>query len=85
MPTNSELVVTFPTSIQLTDQTSCTLSSVSGGISTSPGSCSVSNNVLTITNPFGSSGSYTKGGPALSFIFSTGGTNPTAAVDAGSF
>jgi hypothetical protein len=39
---------------------------------------------LTITNPFGT-GSYTKNGPALSFIFSTGGTNPTAVADAGSF
>ena len=47
-------------------------------------SCTVTSNVLTITNPFGT-GSYTKNGPALSFIFSTGGTNPTAVADAGSF
>jgi hypothetical protein len=47
-------------------------------------SCTVASNVLTIVNPFGT-GSYTKNGPALSFIFSVGGTNPTAVVDAGAF
>ena len=77
-------MITFPSSITLTNQASCTLSSVSGGISTSPGSCVVSGNVLTITNPFGT-GSYTKNGSALSFIFSTGGTNPQSSTDAGSF
>ena len=44
----------------------------------------VSGNTLTITNPFGT-GSYTKNGSALSFIFSVGGTNPTSVVDAGTF
>ena len=53
-------------------------------MSTSPGSCTVSGNVLTITNPFGT-GSYTKNGAALSFIFSVGGTNPAAVKDAGQF
>ncbi len=71
------IIISFPSSITLTDQSSCSLSSVSGGISTSPGSCVVSGNVLTITNAFGT-GSYTKNGAALSFIFSTGGTNPSA-------
>ena len=47
--------------------------------------CSVSNNLLTVTNPFGTSGTYTAGGAALSFIFSTGGTNPAKACDAGNF
>jgi len=47
--------------------------------------CSVANNLLTVTNPFGASGSYTAGGAALSFIFSTGGTNPDKACDAGNF
>jgi hypothetical protein len=47
--------------------------------------CSVASNTVTITNPFGPSGSYTKGGAALSFIFSPGGTNPVRACDAGSF
>ena len=60
------------------------MSSTSGGIS-STASCTVTNNVLTITNAFGSSGSYTKNSAALSFIFSTGGTNPSVVADAGSF
>ena len=47
--------------------------------------CSVANNVVTITNPFGAVGTYNAGGPALSFIFSTGGTNPTKACEAGNF
>jgi hypothetical protein len=47
--------------------------------------CSVSNNVLTINNPFGSTGSYSAGDPALSFIFNTGGTNPQVSTDAGQF
>jgi hypothetical protein len=38
-----------------------------------------------VTNPFGSSGSYSSGGAALSFIFSTGGTNPGKACQAGNF
>lgn len=46
--------------------------------------CSVANNLLTVTNPFGT-GSYTAGGAALSFIFSTGGTNPDKACNAGNF
>ena len=57
---------------------------MSGGISSSPGSCQVSSNTLTITNPFGT-GSYTKNGSALSFIFSTGGTNPESVKDSGIF
>lgn len=40
---------------------------------------------MTLTDPFGSSGSYTKNSPALSFIFSTGGTNPSVVQDAGTF
>lgn len=36
-------------------------------------------------NPFGSSGSFAYNGAALSFIFSTGGTNPPRACDAGDF
>jgi hypothetical protein len=37
-----------------------------------------------IVNGFGT-GFYEKGGAALSFIFSTGGTNPSRACDAGLF
>jgi len=53
-------------------------------MSTSPGACTVISNVLTITNPFGT-GSYTKNGSPLSFIFSTGGINPDSVRDSGSF
>jgi hypothetical protein len=42
-------------------------------------------NELVIDNIFGSKGSYARGGAALSFIFSTGGTNPGKACDAGNF
>jgi hypothetical protein len=61
----------------------CSISGALNGISTSA-PCNVANNLLTVTNPFGS-GSYTAGGAALSFIFSTGGTNPLSARDAGEF
>ena len=54
-------------------------------MSSSPGSCIVVGNVLKITKPFGATGSYTKNGSALSFIFSTGGTNPLTIADAGAF
>ena len=47
--------------------------------------CSVSGNIVTISNPFGLTGYYTSGGAALSFIFNTGGTNPTSVKDAGQF
>ena len=50
----------------------------------SPTGCSVSGYVLTLTDAFGSS-SFAKGGSAFSFIFSSGGTNPDSAVDAGTF
>jgi hypothetical protein len=85
MPTNSKFVITFPTTITLVDG-SCTLSSVTG-VSTTPTSCTVKDNVLTIVDPFGSSGSYTwsSSGTALSFIFSTGGTNPISVKDSGTF
>jgi len=56
-----------------------------GGMSSSPGSCKVLTNVITITNPFGTSGSYSKGSSALEFRVSGGGSNPYSVVDAGSF
>ena len=77
------ITILFPDTITLVSGT-CSLSSVTSPMSTSA-SCSVSNNLLTITNPFGSSGSYTAGGAALSFIFNTGGTNPSVVKDAGKF
>jgi len=41
--------------------------------------------LLTVTNAFGSGSFQKKSTVALSFIFSTGGTNPSRACDAGSF
>jgi hypothetical protein len=81
MPTDSKLVITFPSSITLVDDAACTLLV---GTTLSPTGCSVSSNVLTLTNPFGS-GSFAKGGASFSFTFSSGGTNPDSVLDAGSF
>lgn len=54
----------------------CLLSSVSGGISTTPDGCLVDGTTLTIYNPFGPSGSFARGGSDLQFVFSTGGRYP---------
>lgn len=62
---------------------SCSLSLASAILS--PTGCSVSGNILTLTNPFGGSGTFAKGGSAFSFKFSSGGTNPDSVRDAGSF
>jgi hypothetical protein len=47
--------------------------------------CTISGQTIIVDNPFGTSGSYSAGSPAFSFIFSTGGTNPVKACSAGSF
>lgn len=83
MPSASKLVVTFPSSMTLVDTSSCSLSSASAVLS--PTACSVATNVLTLTNPFGSSGTFSKGGSSFSFKFSSGGTNPDSVRDAGTF
>ncbi|CDW83721.1 UNKNOWN [Stylonychia lemnae] len=82
IPSNSKIRITFPSSMVMTGGL-CTLSSVSTA-SLSPSSCQMSSNVLTLTNPFGTS-TFTKGGPAFSFMFSNGGTNPSTVSDAGTF
>ena len=70
----------------MVDQSSCSITGVAGGISTSPGGCTVSSNVVTLTNAFGTTGSFTKGSTApLTFVFSIGGTNPITVADAGTF
>jgi len=63
MPTNSKIKITFPASITLTDTTSCTVTT-SGSV-IAPVGCAVASNVLTLTNPFGASASFAKGGAAF--------------------
>ena len=72
IPTNSVIEITFPSTITLTAG-ACSIGSTSGGISNLAG-CSVSNNVITLTNPFGT-GTYTAGN-TMSFVLSPGGKNP---------
>jgi len=48
-----------------------------------PGTCTVNSEVITITQPFGSSGTYT-GGTALSFVIN-GGYNPMSVKPVGAF
>lgn len=57
----------------MTNTAACTISSTGGGMSLTSG-CAILNNVLTLTNPFGS-GSYTAGN-TLSFTLDTIGNNP---------
>ena len=83
VPQSSKIAIVFPSSIKLTGPGSCTVESPSG-ISSSAGCAVDSSNTVTLTNPFSSS-SGAAAGAALSFIFSTGGTNPQSAKDAGSF
>jgi len=82
MPTDSKIKVTFPSSISLTDTTSCTVTS-SGGV-IAPVGCAVATNVLTLTNPFGT-GSFAKSAAAFTFSLNSAGTNPDSVRDAGSF
>lgn len=65
MPTNSKIKITFPSSITLATATSCTVTTAGAVIA--PVGCSVASNILTLTNPFGASGSFAKGGAAFSF------------------
>jgi len=63
MPTDSKIKITFPSSITLTDTTTCTLTN--GGVITTS-DCVIASNVVTLTNPYGAS-SFAKGGAAFSF------------------
>ena len=47
--------------------------------------CSVSNNQITLTNPFGTSGSYNSNSGPIAFTLTVGGTNPYSVKDAGTF
>ena len=52
------------------------------------GDCVVVSNLVTITNPFGSSGTFvysSNGLLGLQFIFSTGGYNPLSEEDSGTY
>ena len=84
MPSNSQIVIKFPSSITLTAG-SCSISSVGTGGISSTATCNVASNTMTISKPFGSTGSYTAGGAAFSFILSPGGANPVSVADAGEF
>ena len=78
------IVIDFPYRFNLTNQSACTLSNVSGGISSSPGGCVVQNNRISLTNALASN--FTKGSNTpLSFTFSLGGANPSTMYDAGYF
>jgi hypothetical protein len=85
IPSTSRIYVTFPNSVSLTDQTLCTiLAATTGGILTSPGGCTVLNNMLTLTNAFGA-GSFSTSAGSFSFTFSVGGRNPDAVYDSGAY
>jgi hypothetical protein len=83
MTSNSRISVVFPTSIKL--DSTCTIDSATSPMVASTPTCTISGQTIIVDNPFGTSGSYSAGSPAFSFIFSTGGTNPSSATDAGSF
>jgi hypothetical protein len=75
IPTSSRLIIKFPPSVCLNPGV-CTISSVSGSMSTSIDLCYVDGSTLIINNPFGKTGFYQKGQPALSFVLNSLGTNP---------
>lgn len=62
MPTSSQIMITFPSSFTFSDTTACTITAIvpTGGMGT-PSACSISSNTLTLTNPFGGSGTYSAG------------------------
>ena len=72
--------------ITIADTNPCSTTSVSGVmVAKSATECVIASNKLTITNPFGSSGTFSKNGVSFGFTLSTSGTNPISARDAGSF
>ena len=83
MASGSRITVVFPTTIKL-DPT-CKIDTATAPMVAASATCAITGQTITVDNPFGSSGSYTEGDPAFSFIFSTGGTNPVKACSAGSF
>jgi hypothetical protein len=56
-----------------------------GAISQTQSECTITLNVLTIRNPFGSSGIWNPGDSDISFVVSSNGYNPSSARDAGKF
>jgi len=82
MPQSSMITVRFPTPINLTEG-ACTVIDPLDPM-TEEGLCSVSNNLLTIRDPFGP-GTFTANENGLRFIFSSGGENPLSEKDAGTF
>ena len=83
MASSSRITVVFPTTIKL--DSTCKIDSATSPMVAATATCSISGQTITVDTPFGSSGSYTEGAAAFSFIFSTGGTNPIKACSAGSF
>jgi hypothetical protein len=83
MASSSRITVVFPTTIKL--DSTCKIDSATSPMVAATATCSISGQTITVDTPFGSSGSYTEGAAAFSFIFSTGGTNPDSAKNAGVF
>lgn len=77
MASSSRITVVFPTSIKL--DSTCKIDSATTPMDAASATCSISGQTITVDTPFGPSGSYTEGANAFSFIFSTGGTNPSKA------
>ncbi len=75
--------VKFPSTITLVETTQCDLvGPVTAPIDLSA-RCYVQDNTVSLKMPFGVSGKYERGGPALIFVFSSGGTNPARPLDSG--
>ena len=83
MATSSRITVVFPTTIKL--DSTCKIDSATTPMVAASATCTISGQTITVDTPFGTSGSYTEGGNAFSFIFSTGGTNPDSVKNAGPF
>jgi hypothetical protein len=83
MASNSRITIVFPSTIKL--DSTCKIDSATSPMVAASATCAISGQTITVDTPFGSSGSYTEGGNAFSFIFSTGGTNPDSAKNAGVF
>lgn len=87
IPPNSEIVITFPSTIFLKDGASYTTNNTISGSTQTFTNCAISNNFMTITYPWGISATtgYTQGSSAFSIQVNAYGTNPKFVQDAGTF
>lgn len=74
LPTDSKISIQLPSSITINDGI-CFIGSST--LSQTESTCTITSNLLTLTKPFGLTGSFAQGGPVFTFILTSNAYNPS--------